>query len=432
MEALNRSVVDPLRKRFGLFSNSLGYPADFICEAIDQTRGWFYTLHAIGGIMGIGRAFKHVICLGHVLDARGKKMSKSQGNTVEPNAALAKYGADTIRYFMYSVNAPGDTKNFDERVLDEIAKKHIGRLVHVLAFYMLYKKHIPRSNTSTHVLDRWICARLHGLVGVATKGYEEYHVDRAVRPLADFIDDLSTWYVRRSRDRFKSGSAEEKKQALSTLYFVLFTLSKLIAPFMPFMAEKIYQELRIKNQELNKESVHLEEWPEANKKLIDRKLLDEMKALREVVSLCLEIRAKAGIPVRQVLGKMIINNRQLGKQEYPELLKGELNVEEVVLDEKQSEAVTLDTFITPELKEKGLVRELVRTINQIRKEQKLTIKDKIIVVYETENRDLKSIFAKYHSDISQSVLAREIKSGKVEDGKELLIGGNKITIKLII
>ena len=195
------------------------YPADYICEAIDQTRGWFYTLHAIGaGIMGNGEAFKNVICLGHVLDAKGKKMSKSVGNVIEPWSVIDKYGVDALRYFMFTVNAPGDSKNFDERMVDEIVKKNLGRLNNVLAFYKLYADGTARDDKSEHVLDRWIVARLNQLVEEATNGFENYKLDAAARPLAGFIDDLSVWYLRRSRDRFKEEGDDKESRACDAAF----------------------------------------------------------------------------------------------------------------------------------------------------------------------------------------------------------------------
>ena len=404
----------------------LPYPADYICEAIDQTRGWFYTLHAIGGITGRGKAFRNVICLGHILDAKGKKMSKSLGNIVEPNAVLAKYGADALRYFMYTVNAPGDSKNFDERIVDEIVKKNIGRLGNVLSFYQLYADPIgnpsgyngaggtPRSNKSQHVLDRWILARLESLVRDTTEGYENYQLDRATRPLADFIDDLSVWYLRRSRDRFKNDGAD-KKAALSTLRWVLFVLPHLMAPAMPFFAEHLFQAVREDNDE---ESVHLAEWPfEASAKkggwlasLFGTKpdpVLAEMKTAREVVTKALEARQQAGVKVRQPLQRLAIPHTL--SEELRSVIADEVNVKEVIT----KEIFGLDTNITPELKVEGLVREFVRAVQAARREAKMHPRDKARIIYRATEEETSAI-AKFEKQILSATNSLELEQGNVE------------------
>ncbi|MBX4216140.1 class I tRNA ligase family protein, partial [Candidatus Parcubacteria bacterium] len=234
-----------------------GYPADFICEAIDQTRGWFYTLHAVGTLMGRGRAFKNVICLGHILDKDGKKMSKSLGNAVDPWQMIEKYGADTLRFWMYSVNQPGESKNFDEKTVDEAKKRVFGLLSNVMAFYELYRdrsRETQNRPSPSNVLDRWILARLDEVISEATASFEAYRLLEPARSLRVFIDALSTWYLRRSRERVKEGEAEAKR----TIHFVLMTVGKLMAPIAPFFAEHIYRRLRTPD---GKESVHLEGWP---------------------------------------------------------------------------------------------------------------------------------------------------------------------------
>jgi isoleucyl-tRNA synthetase len=239
------------------YIETTGYPADFISEAIDQTRGWFYTLHAIGVLMGKGKAYKNVICLGHILDSQGKKMSKSIGNIVEPWEQMNKYGVDAIRLWMYSVNRPGDSKNYDEKTVDEVVKKFFLITENVYKFYELYKKEdIVDPNNSPYVLDQWILSLIHKLIETMTEGLEKFDVFTATRSLRDFVTDLSTWYVRRSRDRLKEEN-EEGVFARSTLYYVLDTFTKLSAPFTPFFAEDLYQKLHD-----NTGSVHLESWPE--------------------------------------------------------------------------------------------------------------------------------------------------------------------------
>lgn len=339
------------------------YPADFISEAIDQTRGWFYTLHAIGaGIMSRGKAYKNVICLGHVLDTKGKKMSKSVGNIIEPWSVMDKYGVDALRYFMFTVNAPGDSKNFDERMVDEIVKKNIGRLNNVLAFYKLYENGTPRGSDSPRVLDCWILARLDQLVEESTKGYESYQLDKACRPLSDFIDDLSVWYLRRSRERFKEDDAE-KKTALATLRYVLFMLAVVMAPSMPFFAEYLYQAVKESDDE---ESVHLANWRNATE--VDTAVLANMNAVRKIVSFALEQREHHKIKVRQPLQRLTVPENTALSDDYFAIMRDEVNVKEIIPEGTQ---VVLDPEITPELREEGIVRDTIREIQAFRKENGL-------------------------------------------------------------
>jgi isoleucyl-tRNA synthetase len=348
------------------------YPADFISEAIDQTRGWFYTLHAIGILMEKGRAFKNVICLGHILDKEGKKMSKSIGNIVNPWEMMDKYGVDALRLWMYSINQPGESKNFDERTVDEIQKRVFNLLDNVYSFYELYRDKNLENNDkpkSDNVLDKWILRRLSELTVTMTEKIDAYKLLEPVRAYKEFVDDFSTWYLRRSRDRIKDGDKETK----ATLYHVLKELSKLIAPFAPFYAENLYQKLRIESDSL---SVHLEAWPEENKsffkKLMPGKsesLIEDMKKAREIVSLALEARSKTNIKVRQPLKKLEIK-AELPK-EYLEIIKDELNVKEVLINNAIQSEVLLDINLTPELIEEGKMRDSLRVVQEWRKEQGL-------------------------------------------------------------
>ena len=348
------------------------FPADYISEAIDQTRGWFYTLHAIGVLMEKGRAFKNVICLGHILDKDGKKMSKSIGNVVDPWLMTDKYGVDTLRLWMYSVNQPGDSKNFDERSVDEIQKRVFNLLDNVYSFYQLYRDvslETGEKPKNENVLDRWIVGRLGELTALMTERIDAYQLLEPVRAYREFVEDLSTWYVRRSRERLKEGDKEAKQ----TLYFVLKELSKLIAPFAPFYAEDLYQKLRLASDSL---SVHLEAWPEERKSLLEKlmpgkadSLFDEMRKTREVVSLALEARSKANIKVRQPLAKLEIKNAL--PAEYLNIIKDELNVKEVVVNPQLESEVKLDATLTPELIEEGKVRDALRMVQEWRKEKNL-------------------------------------------------------------
>ena len=355
-------------------NKELSFPADYICEAIDQTRGWFYTLHAVGGIMGKGRAFNNVICLGHVLDAKGKKMSKSVGNVIVPSVAIDKYGVDALRFFMYTVNAPGESKNFDERLVDEIVKKNIGRLNNVLAFWRLYDGGTPRDWKSENILDQWIIARLDQLIVEATKGFEGYQLDAAMRPLSLFIDDLSVWYLRRSRDRFKEDDAD-KKDALATLRFVLHRLALVMAPSMPFFSEYLFQAIRESEDE---ESVHLGMWPSVSylpgfwMKIFggdnSRAKLQAMEAVRAIVSSALEARDAAKIKVRQPLASLVVPAATALSEAYLSIIADEVNVKKV---EKVGTEIMLDIALTDELREEGFVRDTIRAIQVFRKESGL-------------------------------------------------------------
>ncbi len=357
-------------------SQQILYPADFICEAVDQTRGWFYTLHAVGILMGRGKAYKNVICLGHLLDANGKKMSKSIGNVVDPWIMMEKYGVDTLRLWMYSVNQPGESKNFDEKTVQLLHSQVFGLLYNVLAFYELYRdKNLEKNDKlkSKNILDVWILARLDELVKLSTENLDSYKLLEPVRGMRDFIGDLSTWYLRRSRERIKN----DDKDAKQTLYFVLKSLAKILAPFAPFTAEDIWLKLKTKD---DVESVHLAEWPKAGK--IHSGILENMRIVRNIVSLGLKERQKAILPVRQTLSKLEVKNFDLSK-EYIELVKDELNVKEVKQNKNLEAEVALDTTITPELKAEGDYREFMRSIQDKRKELNLAPSDKMALPVET-------------------------------------------------
>jgi len=387
-----------------------GYPADFIAEAIDQTRGWFYTLHAVGALLGRGKAFKNVICLGHLMDAQGKKMSKSLGNVVDPFAMMEKYGADTLRLWMYSVNQPGESKNFDEKTVALLHQQVFGLLYNVLAFYELYRdKNLEYSDKpkSKNILDKWILVRLDELIRLTTENLDDYRLIEPVRGMKDFINDLSTWYLRRSRERIK----EDDMAAKQTLYFVLKTSAKLLAPFAPFAAEDIWQKL--KNGQ-DKESVHLEEWPKAKMfRFGNAKILNEMKSTREIVSALLKERQLANIPVRQPLASAIGPSVS---EPYVEIIKGEVNIE----DYAEANSFGLNLNITPELKQEGNYRELVRALQDMRKTQGLTPNDIISLVFET-NEIGKNLIQKFETDMKKTALVSTIEF-KNNDGKEIKIG----------
>jgi isoleucyl-tRNA synthetase len=407
-------------------NKNLAYPADFISEAIDQTRGWFYTLHAVGVLMGRGRAYKNVICLGLLLDATGKKMSKSVGNIVDPWDMMNKYGVDTLRLWMYSINQPGESKNFDEKTVLELHRQVFGLLYNVLAFYELYRdKEIENKKDkvrSKNILDVWILARFNELNSLCVNSLDNYRMLEPTRAIKDFIGDLSTWYLRRSRDRIKDGDKEAKQ----TLYFVLKNLAKIMAPFTPFASEDIWQKL--KNED-DAESVHLISWPNEieSEKLKVESIIKKMEEVRRIVSLGLEARQKAGIKVRQPLSALRIKEYVLEK-EYTQIIKDELNIKLVQTDPNFGEGIMLNTEITEELKEEGNYRELVRAIQDIRKKEGLTPSDIIILTLET-NREGEKLIQKFETEIKKTVLASEIKLEK-NAGKESKINDLVFKIKI--
>ncbi len=344
-------------------------PADFIAEGQDQTRAWFYYQHVLATALFGRNAFKHVITTGIVLAEDGKKMSKKLKNYPDPSYIIDSYGADAMRLYMLgSPVVRADNLAFSEKEVAELARKVFGRLVNVYEFYALYKDEIEHEDSakSSHVLDRWILARLYQVHKQVTDALDEYALDKATRPIEGFVDDLSTWYLRRSRDRFKGESEQDKKQALETLRFVLRKFSKILAPLAPFHADWLW--MRTKRSS-DPESVHLSNW--CSVKDFDESLLSDMKKTRELVTLALDERKKANIKVRQPLSSLFVNEKDFAlADEFLALVKDELNVKRV---EKNSmnEKVLLDTEITKELRLEGLARELLRYIQDERKKQGL-------------------------------------------------------------
>jgi isoleucyl-tRNA synthetase len=361
----NKDLFDP---EPGLFRKSRGYPADFIAEGLDQTRGWFYSLLVLGVAL-FGRApYKNVIVNGTILDETGtQKLSKKLQNYPDPLYIINRYGADAVRYYLISSPAVhGEDLSFSEKGVAEVASKLVGRLTNVLSFYEMYKEDTGAvSGQSQHILDRWILVRLSETIATVEAGMDAYQLDRAARPLMDFVEDLSTWYLRRSRERFR-----EDATALATFRIVLRDFSKILAPFTPFVADQVYRAVRSPD---DLESVHLAEWPRPKRWTLNAKLLRDMAEVRRICSLALEARQKAGIKVRQPLQKLTADTRKL-KAELLELIKDEVNVKEVA----QGEFI-LDTAITEELKKEGEARDILRAVQDMRKVAGLAPKDRAVL-----------------------------------------------------
>ncbi len=402
-------------------------PGDFVAEYIAQTRTWFYYMHALAvGIFG-HEPFKNVVTTGTILASDGEKMSKSKGNYTDPLVIIDRYGADALRYYlMTSVVMQAEDLNFRDDDVKEVYQRLINILLNVVAFYKTYESNIKPNTNSDNVLDRWILSRLKELHTEVTLNLEKYDTVKAGRPIRGFVEDLSTWYLRRSRDRFKSEDFEDQKKARETTLFVLIELSKILAPFMPFLAETIYKDLNFGDK---KESVHLEEWSTLENVVADEELNQKMEEVRKIVSLAMEKRNSAGIKVRQPLNKLKIKNSKLkNKEEHTNLIKEEVNVKEVAFDGNMEEEVWLDTEITKELEEEGNAREFIRSIQELRKEKGLVPNDKIELIIETSEEG-KKFFESNFSTISKPTNIIEFSLGAV-DGEEIKIGNYKFKIKI--
>ena len=433
----------------------LFFPADFICEGIDQTRGWFYTLLAISTLLKLDPAYKNVISLGLVLDSNGQKMSKSKGNIVKPQEVIDKFGADCARFYFYTINQAGEPKKFDMKEIQDLFRKFFGTLQNSYTFFSTYVDNSKLKAQSSrlqplqcgrakpqlktqNLLDRWIISRLNNLNFQVVKNLDNYDIVSAARLLENFVDDLSNWYIRRSRRRFQKPKDEkEKNEATQTLHYVFLNLVKLLAPFTPFISEKIYQKLQMTN------SVHLCDWPEVDEKLINEKLEKQMKTIREIIVEALAERAKNGIKVRQPLSKLKVKSKKLsvcGKnEELLDLIKEEINVKKIVFDEKIKTKIKLDTKITPELKEEGIAREIARLIQSGRKKAGFAAKDLILtkIILPKSDSSTKEILEKQKDYIKQKtnsydfkILSKKDNEGKFDFEKEIDFEKEKLCLQL--
>ncbi len=420
---LSKDRFDP---EHGIFKKSKNFPADFIGEGVDQTRGWFYSLLVLNTALFGESPYKNVIVNGLVLAEDGRKMSKSLNNYPDLNLVLDKYGADALRYFlMASPAVKSDDVAFSEKGVDEVMKKLIMRLDNVVSFYEMYKKVSGDKDfdgKSKNILDIWILAKLQKLNSEVTKSLENYEIDRATRPFMDFVDDLSTWYIRRSRDRFKNEESEDARFAASTTKIVLKNLSKLMAPVIPFIAEDVYQKVRNEN---DPESVHLDTWPTQEK--IDEKIISEMETLRNTVTMALEERTKSGIKVRQPLASISFKNTSLqNKADLLEILKDELNIKEIQFNPEQEKEIVLDINLTEDLISEGNAREVIRFIQQLRKNAGYHPDDIVSVIISPE---IEKKINNFKDEISKTVRAKEIIFAENE-GEEIKIADQSVKIKI--
>jgi isoleucyl-tRNA synthetase len=483
------------------------FPADFIAEGLDQTRGWFYTLHVLSTILFDKPAFKNVIVNGILLAANGEKLSKSKKNYPDPSELFESKGVDSTRLFLYqSTAALAEDVRFSSDHVDEIVKKFSLTLWNTYSFFVTYGNidgFIPQNNWKAkpkHELDRWIISELHQLITEVTNNMDEYNLSKATRPLMDFVDNLSNWYIRRSRRRFwKSENDTNKTEAYQTLHYVLSTFTQIIAPFTPFIADEIYRNLQ------NDSSVHLTNWPLCNPKLIDLDLNEKMHTIRNIVSLGHAIRGKDNIKVRQPLSKIQValpDNKQIKYvEELKDVVLEELNIKELEIFSDPAKFVTqtlkpnakvlgsklggkmkevinaareanfeikgdkvhiageelpledfevrfeakdgysaesnlgvvviLDTTITDELKKEGWVRDIVRQIQDLRKDTEYDVSDRIYLYLKTEDKDLENAITLFAEYIKTETLSLELQQGNEfewEAEKEVEINDVKLTI----
>ena len=487
------------------------FPADFISEAIDQTRGWFYTLTALGTALFGRTPFENCIVLGHVLDDKGQKMSKSKKNGVDPFVLLDSVGADATRWHFYTCSAPWLPTRLSLDSVKETQRGFLSTLWNVYSFYVLYAE-IDQFNPlkykdfkSKNIMDKWIISKLNTLVKDVAEKLDKYDITNAAIEMEEFVDELSNWYVRRNRERFwGSEMNDEKIGAYVTLYKVLTTISKISAPFIPFMADEIYQNLVLSLDKNAPESVHLCYWPEVDEKAIDTKLEEEMGLAYKIVKLGRSARNSVNIKNRQPLSEMLISEKTLPEY-YSDIVKEELNVKKVVLgaemkdyvhfeikpnlpvlgreygkliprirealakfnqmelatkvqnggteyieiDDTQIElssenllitmqgkdgfafagegeiGVVLDTHITPELKEEGMLREILSKVQNMRKDRGFEVLDRI-TLYISGNKEVEKIAKKFEDTIKHDTLADKIVYNKErKTAEEVSINGEK-------
>jgi len=406
------------------------FPADFISEYVGQVRAWFYYMHVIGVAFMDKPPFKHCVVNGNILAEDGNKMSKSKKNFTDPNKLLDEFGADAFRfYLMGSQVMNAQDMNFSDEGLREVSRKLVNILSNVKRFYELFGSENSKfdNEDSKNILDKWMISKTNRLIKNATETLDAYNTVKVCSDILDFVDVLSTWFVRRSRDRFKSGG-EEKANAIETLAFALDRLSKVMAPITPFIAEEVYHALR--GTGFTKDvSVHLEDWPTFNEKKIDAKLEEEMVTVREIVSKALDERTKVKIPVKQPLAKITVATPKEIRDELKQPIMSELNVKEVVLNKGEELTVVLDTKMTPELEQEGAAREIMRKINDMRKKAGLTLNDRIELAVQTDSDLIKQAIEKFNSDIVSSVQADKLELAN-NKGTGFTIKEQKVVIEL--
>jgi isoleucyl-tRNA synthetase len=433
------------------------FPADYICEAVDQTRGWFYSLHALSTLLKGQPCYRNVICLGLILDEAGRKMSKRVGNVVEPLPVLDAHGADALRWYLFTASPPGETRRFSARLVNEVVRRVLLTLWNVYSFFTTYAHldrfhpdQIPSSWKPEGALDRWILSELNALVSQVDGDLEAYDPTNAGRRIEEFIDQLSNWYVRRSRRRFwKSENDADKLSAYATLYTSLVSLVRLMAPLAPFLTEELYQNLVRSVDQAAPDSVHLASFPVANPDLIDPPLMEATRLAMRISSMGRAARSKAGLKVRQPLSSVAVKTRTPEERDHLSQVQAqvldELNIKGLrVLDSEQglyqqareaagdqTEAivpvdhywvaleggymVAVDTSVTPELAEEGLARELAHRIQNLRRTAGFQLTDRIVTYYQGPEA-VERVMGNHAEYICQETLTDRLVSGIPEEG----------------
>ena len=432
------------------------FPADFICEAVDQTRGWFYSLHALSTLLFERPCFKNVICLGHILDAQGEKMSKAKGNVVDPWSVLENHGADSLRWYLITSSPAGNVRRFSSNMVSEVLRNFLLTLWNTYSFFITYAnidQFVPDSTNSPSLsdLDNWILSDLNQLIVDINNSMDGYDPTTAGRKIEAFVDDLSNWYIRRSRRRFwKSQSDADKLAAYTTLYHCLVTLSKLMAPLTPFIAEEIYQNLVCSISPEAAKSVHLTDFPVADEARIDSQLGIATHLAMSVCSLGRAARAKAGIKVRQPLAKALVKVRSMQEKEAIQKLAyqiiEELNVKDIefvegnTIDNAPGYSVVADgdyqvaiaTELSPELEAEGIARELVRRLQTMRRSAGFDIADHIVTYYQSEAL-LNQVMSDFADYIKQETLSQQLVQGipaSEAHAESYAINGNRVILSI--
>jgi len=431
------------------------FPADYICEAVDQTRGWFYSLHAISTLLFGKPSYKNVICLGHILDAKGDKMSKAKGNVVEPGLMINKYGADALRWYFLTAAPPGNARRFSEQLISEVTRQFLLTFWNVYSFFITYAnidKYNPASETGKlelSVLDSWISSELNQLIVDVDTALENYNPTDAGRKMESFVSDLSNWYIRRSRRRFwKSENDSDKVAAYATLYNCLVTLAKLLAPFIPFLAEEVYLNLVCSAFPKAPDSVHLVDFPVADKEMIDERLSTDTKLAIRLSSLGRAARSKAGIKVRQPLSMALVRLVSRGEQKSLARIKtqiiDELNIKDISIVDNEEESnsagyeisseagyhVAISTEITPELAAEGIARDIVHRLQIMRRSAGFNIADYINTYYQG-NEYIKQVMDAHGDYIKRETLSLELIEGipdKELFSEKFKLAGNELML----
>ncbi len=448
----------PLAQNYGLFKKyknlplkeivkRISFPADYISEGIDQTRGWFYTLLAVSTALNLGPSYKNVICLGHVLDPEGQKMSKSKGNIVDPFYILNTYGADALRWYFYSFNPAGEPKKFDQKDLQTALRRFILTYWNIFNFWQTYKpkeldKKLKKSFLAVKelpedILSAWIISRTEQTKQRVKEYMDSYLVYQAALELDRFLDDFSRWYLRRSRKNLQSQNIELWR----VFSYVLAEFSKLVAPFIPFVSEKVWQGLSIDKE---KESVHLADFPKISKKLIKQSLLEEMELARNIASQVLALRKEKNIRLRQPLSVLVYEGKKLSKK-ILNILAEEINVKKIetrkitlsekkkwLFSKKENYQVALNPEISLALKIEGMSRDLIRQVQMLRNELKLTPEDLIDLGIKPKTKEAEMVLQAFAKVIKSETKTKNFYTKELKNFETLKENDNwLITLKIL-